>query len=48
MRLIGLVDQLSLHIVNYGRMGITGQPEGVRGDNRRQINRFGFRVFQFQ
>ena len=48
MRLIGLVDQLSVHIINYDRMGITGQPEGVRGDNRGQINRFGFRVFQFQ
>jgi len=43
VRLIRLVDQLSVY---YDRMGITGQ--GVSGDNRGQINRFGFRVFQFQ
>jgi len=43
MRLIELVDQLSVY---YDRMGITGQ--GVRGDNCGQINRFGFRMFQFQ
>jgi len=43
MRLVGLVDQLSVH---YDRMGITEQ--GVRGDNRGQINRFGFQMFQFQ
>jgi len=43
MRLIGLVDQLSVHC---DRMEITGQ--GVRGDNRGQINRLGFRMFQFQ
>jgi len=43
MRLIGLVDQLS---VQYDWMGITGQEVG--GDNRGQINRFGFWVFQFQ
>jgi len=42
MRLIGLVDQLSVH---YDRMEIAGQ--GVGGDNHGQINRFGLWVFQF-
>ena len=33
---------------NYDRTGFIDLGRGVRGDNRGQINRFGFRVFQFQ
>jgi len=43
MWLIRLVDQLHVHIMT----GWGSQGKGVRGDNRGQINRFGFRVFQF-
>jgi len=42
------IDRTSGPVICSYMTGWGSQGQGVRGDNRGQINRFGFWVFQFQ